>query len=101
MQEERKRILQLVENGTISAEEAIVLLEKLSSQKESTPTPVVPTFEQQKEEPHKADPIFEEQKQKRKTTGFEDIFGKSFNDKEFTKKMDELLSRTYHNSAHV
>ncbi|MEK4128759.1 DUF4097 family beta strand repeat-containing protein [Solibacillus sp. FSL W8-0474] len=91
MQEERKRILQLVENGTISAEEAIVLLEKLSSQKESTPTPVVPTFEQQKEEPHKADPIFEEQKQKRKTTGFEDIFGKSFNDKEFTKKMDEFM----------
>ena len=91
MQEERKRILQLVENGTISAEEAIVLLEKLSSQKESTPTPVVPTFEKQKEEPHKADPIFEEQKQKRKTTGFEDIFGKSFNDKEFTKKMDEFM----------
>ncbi|MEK3764738.1 DUF4097 family beta strand repeat-containing protein [Solibacillus sp. FSL K6-4121] len=91
MQEERKRILQLVENGTISAEEAIVLFEKLSSQKESTPTPVVPTFEKQKEEPHKADPIFEEQKQKRKTTGFEDIFGKSFNDKEFTKKMDEFM----------
>ena len=90
MQEERKRILQLVENGTISAEEAIVLFEKLSSQ-ESTPTPVVPTFEKQKEEPHKADPIFEEQKQKRKTTGFEDIFGKSFNDKEFTKKMDEFM----------
>ncbi|MBD8035684.1 DUF4097 family beta strand repeat protein [Solibacillus sp. A46] len=91
MQEERKRILQLVENGTISAEEAIVLFEKLSSQKESTPQPVVPTFEKQKEEPHKADPIFEEQKQKRKTTGFEDIFGKSFNDKEFTKKMDEFM----------
>lgn len=40
MQDERKRILQLVENGTITAEEAIGLLEKLSSQKESTPTPV-------------------------------------------------------------
>lgn len=29
MQDERKRILQLVENGTISAQEAITLLEKL------------------------------------------------------------------------
>ena len=93
MQEERKRILQLVENGTISAEEAIVLLEKLSSQKESTPPPVVPPLaeEKHKEEPHTAEPIFEEQKQKRKTTGFEDIFGKSFNDKEFNKKMDEFM----------
>ncbi len=34
--DERKRILKLVENGTISAEEAIVLLEALSKQKEST-----------------------------------------------------------------
>ncbi|MGN7478809.1 DUF4097 family beta strand repeat-containing protein [Solibacillus silvestris] len=96
MQEERKRILQLVESGTISAEEAIVLLEKLSPQKESTPTKVErieqPILEKKhEEEPHKAEPIFEERKEQRKTTGFEDIFGKSFNDKEFSKKMDEFM----------
>lgn len=96
MQEERKRILQLVESGTITAEEAIVLLEKLSSEKESTPSQAAPieqsVFEEKyEEEPHKAEPIFEEQKEKRKTTGFEDIFGKSFNDKEFNKKMDEFM----------
>lgn len=96
MQAERKRILQLVENGTISAEEAIVLLEKLSLQKESTPSneaPVVPPVIEDKhqEEPHKAEPIFEEQQQQQKTTGFEDIFGKSFNDKEFNKKIEEFM----------
>ena len=96
MQEERKRILKLVESGTITAEEAIVLLEKLSSEKESTPSQAAPVeqpvFEKKfEEEPHKAEPVFEEQNEKRKTTGFEDIFGKSFNDKEFNKKMDEFM----------
>lgn len=96
MQEERKRILKLVESGTITAEEAIVLLEKLSSEKESTPSQAAPVeqpvFEEKfEEEPHKAEPVFEEQNEKRKTTGFEDIFGKSFNDKEFNKKMDEFM----------
>lgn len=99
MQDERKRILQLVENGTITAEEAIGLLEKLSSQKESTPTPASPILEKKQEEApptteevHKAEPFFEEKKEKRKTTGFEDIFGKSFNDKEINKKMDEFMN---------
>lgn len=100
MQNERKRILQLVENGVISAEEAIVLLEKLSSQKESTPTPVVPSVNETKQEDvkpaaedvHDAEPIFEEQEKKQKTTGFEDIFGKTFNDKEINKKMDEFMN---------
>lgn len=100
MQNERKRILQLVENGVISAEEAIVLLEKLSSQKESTPTPVVPSVNETKQEDvkpaaedvHDAEPIFEEQQKKQKTTGFEDIFGKTFNDKEINKKMDEFMN---------
>jgi len=96
MQEERKRILKLVESGTITAEEAIVLLEKLSSEKESTPSQAAPVeqpvFEEKyEEEPLNAEPVFEEQKEKRKTTGFEDIFGKSFNDKEFNKKMDEFM----------
>ena len=36
--DERKRILKLVEDGTISADEAINLLEALSKQKESAQT---------------------------------------------------------------
>ena len=83
MVNERKRILKLVENGTISAEEAIVLLEALSKQKESAQQPVILAKEQQeqKQEPaaqtevHDAEPIFEEAKKEQKTTGFEDIFG--------------------------
>lgn len=94
MQEQRKRILQLVENGTITADEAIVLLEKLSDKNESTPLPVqpvVPLAKQKEDEPvFKAEPVEEAQEQ-RKTTGFEDIFGKSFNDKEFNKKMDDFM----------
>lgn len=94
MQEQRKRILQLVENGTITADEAIVLLEKLSDKNESTPPPVqpvVPLAKQKEDEPvFKAEPVEEAQEQ-RKTTGFEDIFGKSFNDKEFNKKMDDFM----------
>lgn len=94
MQEQRKRILQLVENGTITADEAIVLLEKLSDKNESTPPPVqpvVPLTKQKEDEPvFKAEPVDEAQEQ-RKTTGFEDIFGKSFNDKEFNKKMDDFM----------
>ncbi|WP_274309227.1 DUF4097 family beta strand repeat-containing protein [Solibacillus daqui] len=94
MQEQRKRILQLVENGTITAEEAIVLLEKLSGKNESTPLPVqpvVPPNEPKENEPvFKAEPV-DEAKEQRKTTGFEDIFGKSFNDKEFNKKMDDFM----------
>ena len=34
MQEERKRILDLVEKGTISAQEALVLLEALGNDKD-------------------------------------------------------------------
>lgn len=94
MQEQRKRILQLVENGTITADEAIVLLEKLSDKNESTPPPVqpvVPLTKQKEDEPvFKAEPV-DESKEQRKTTGFEDIFGKSFNDKEFNKKMDDFM----------
>lgn len=96
MQEQRKRILQLVEDGTISAEEAIVLLEKLSAQKESTPPPAQPVtppvLEKKSEEPvFTAEPFEETKNEKRQTTGFEDIFGKSFNDKDFNKKMDEFM----------
>lgn len=94
MQNERKRILKLVEDGVISAEEAIVLFEKLSTKKESTSMPstsVSETKEDPAEEVHKAEPIFDEQEKKKKT-GFEDIFGKAFNDKDINKKMDEFMS---------
>lgn len=102
MQNERQRILQLVENGIISAEEAIGLLEKLSPQKESTTPPVSPavspvTETKQEETPlhgqdvHEAEPFIEEKKQ-RKSTGFEDIFGKTFNDKDVNKKLDEFMN---------
>ncbi|MFF2755299.1 DUF4097 family beta strand repeat-containing protein [Psychrobacillus sp. NPDC058041] len=40
MQEERKRILDMVENGTISAQEALVLLEALGKQSAPVTTPV-------------------------------------------------------------
>lgn len=93
MQEQRKRILQLVENGTITADEAIVLLEKLSAKNESTPPPVqsvVPAAEKE-DEPLKAEPFEEARKEESKKTGFEDIFGKSFNDKEFNQKVEDFM----------
>ncbi|MER1955728.1 MAG: DUF4097 family beta strand repeat-containing protein [Solibacillus sp.] len=93
MQEQRKRILQLVENGTITADEAIVLLEKLSAKNESTPPtvqPVVPSTEKE-DEPFKAEPFEEAKKDESKKTGFEDIFGKSFNDKEFNQKVEDFM----------
>lgn len=93
MQEQRKRILQLVENGTITAEEAIGLLEKLSAKNESTPPqvqPVVPSTEKE-DEPLKAEPFEEAPKEESKKTGFEEIFGKSFNDKEFNQKVEDFM----------
>lgn len=93
MQEQRKRILQLVENGTLTADEAIVLLEKLSAKNESTPQtvqPVTPSTEKE-DEPFKAEPFEEAQKEESKKTGFEDIFGKSFNDKEFNQKVEDFM----------
>ena len=93
MQEQRKRILQLVENGTLTADEAIVLLEKLSAKNESTPQtvqPVTPSNEKE-DEPFKAEPFEEAKKEESKKTGFEDIFGKSFNDKEFNQKVEDFM----------
>ena len=93
MQEQRKRILQLVENGTLTADEAIVLLEKLSAKNESTPQtvqPVTPLTEKE-DEPFKAEPFEEAKKEESKKTGFEDIFGKSFNDKEFKQKVEDFM----------
>lgn len=63
MKEQRKRILQLVENGTISAEEAISLLEKLEK----------PTEKQAEEavQPSTPAPKVEEQENKQDATDFE------------------------------
>ena len=93
MQDERKRILKLVENGTISADEAINLLEALSKQKESAqaipPSTYVEPVQKQGQEQQST---YEQQDQKRKATGFEDLFGKLGNN----KKMDELLHELRH-----
>jgi DUF4097 and DUF4098 domain-containing protein YvlB len=94
--DERKRILKLVENGTISAEEAIELLEALSQQKEpiqSTP-PSVYTTPEQTTTNQESEFTFEEEK-KRKTTGFEDLFSKLGN-KDVNKKVDELMQELRH-----
>lgn len=95
MENERKRILKLVENGTISAEEAIVLLEALSKEKESTPSQSANKEEQQTSQ--QTDYVNEE---KSKTSGFEDIFGKSFNNKEANKKMDEFMNDLKEDLSH-
>jgi DUF4097 and DUF4098 domain-containing protein YvlB len=91
MDNERKRIIKLVEEGAISAEEAITLLEALNKKQSSTTTesqsnavPLPPTNEQSSHQ--------EQQSESKKTTGFEDIFGKNFNNKEFSKKMDEIVN---------
>ena len=86
--DERKRILKLVEDGTISADEAINLLEALSKLKESAqPTPPSTYVEPVQTQGQEQQSTYEQQDQKRKATGFEDLFSKLGNN----KKMDELL----------
>lgn len=98
MENERKRILKLVENGTISAEEAIVLLEALTKEKESTQSSKTSLSskeeEQQTSQENNASQQTEnaEEETTSKTSGFEDIFGKTFNNKEANKKMDEFMN---------
>ena len=93
LMDERKRILKLVEDGTISADEAINLLEALSKQKESAqaipPSTYVEPVQKQGQEQQST---YEQQDKKRKSTGFEDLFGKFGNN----KKMDELLHELRH-----
>lgn len=93
MENERKRILKLVENGTITAEEAIVLLESLTKEQNSTPHPIVPLAKNTEEE-GKTDGTHQHtfDEEKKSKTGFEDIFGKAFNNKEANKKMDEFMN---------
>lgn len=90
--DERKRIIKLVEDGVITAEEAITLLEALNKKQHSTTTesefnavPLPPT----NKESHQQN---RQQSGSEKTTGFEDLFGKNFNSKEFNKKMDEFMN---------
>lgn len=97
MQNERKRILQLVENGIISAEEAITLLEALSNQQEST-QPAMPANQQlektqQQQQTQQNESVFEEipKEEQRKSTGFEDLFGRAFN-QDTNKKIDEFMN---------
>ena len=107
--DERTRILKLVESGVITAEEAISLLEKLSQEKapqQSGSAPDVVEAEQSSEiTPVKTEPKQEsfageqfdgadsfgeneQQKEEKHTTGFEDIFGKAFNN----KKMEQVFN---------
>ena len=99
MENERKRILKLVENGTISAEEAIILLEALSKKQDST-TKTAPsenhTIETKTSGPFEENQNSSESEQskntKSKSINFEDFFGKAFNNKESNKKMDDFVS---------
>ncbi|WPK12367.1 DUF4097 family beta strand repeat-containing protein [Lysinibacillus louembei] len=91
MQNERQRILKLVENGTISAEEAIVLLEGLGKDEPVQATmPVAPKVEEQQEKSDDYNKTTDSAKNK--STGFEDLFNKAFNDKEANKKMNEFMN---------
>lgn len=93
MENERKRILKLVENGTISAEEAIVLLEALTKEKDSTQLTNVPlTTNSEKTSDSEQTETSQQTEEESKKTGFEDIFGKAFQNKEANKKMDEFMN---------
>ncbi|KYG91208.1 DUF4097 family beta strand repeat-containing protein [Metasolibacillus sp. FSL H7-0170] len=91
MQSERQRILKLVENGTISAEEAIVLLEALGKDESGQATmPVAPKVEEQQAKSEDFSKV--DDSEKRTTSGFEDLFNKAFNDKEANHKMNEFMN---------
>lgn len=105
MDAERKRIMKLVEDGVISAEEAITLLEALNkkgadqaqsqatSQEQSNVVPLPPKHEEsQSSSQHQQQTHSQQHQQQSKTTGFEDLFGKDFNTKEMNKKLDEFMN---------
>ena len=94
--DERKRILKLVENGTISAEEAIGLLEALSQQKDPAHTAAPTVYDAPLQTTKEEEPKFTfEEEKKQKTTGFEDLFSKLGN-KDINKKMDEFMQELRH-----
>lgn len=108
LMDERTRILKLLESGVITAEEAISLLEKLSKEKapqqkendsvQQTSTQETPTKSEQKEESFVGEDkdethSFEENdEQQKRTTGFEDIFGKAFNNKKMEQIFNDIRS---------
>ncbi|SOB91526.1 DUF4097 and DUF4098 domain-containing protein YvlB [Ureibacillus xyleni] len=102
MENERKRILSLVENGTITAEEAIVLLEALTKEKGSTASQTIAPLSLGNESDSKASQQTsnESKETHSKSTGFEDLFGKSFNNKEANKKMDEFMNDLKEDLSH-
>ncbi len=94
MENERKRILQLVENGTISAEDAIVLLEALSKEKDSTRNTVSVPVSVSNEEKTTDESTFEKMNREQKyKNSFEDMFNNMFNNnKDTNKKMNEFFN---------
>ena len=100
---ERERILKLVENGTISAEDAIVLLEKLSNDQPNGDAvqPLNGSQNSSVHQPEEVEPIFLESKketkeqaneEKKKTISFEDIFGKAFDSKDTNNRFDDIVN---------
>jgi DUF4097 and DUF4098 domain-containing protein YvlB len=95
MQEnERKRILTLVENGTITAEEAIVLLEKLGKTESTVQSNSIelPQVLKSTENEDTTSSANQEETKKKSTSGFEDIFGKAFNSKEANAKVEDIVN---------
>jgi DUF4097 and DUF4098 domain-containing protein YvlB len=94
---ERKRILTLVENGTITAEEAIVLLEKLGKTEsnvdsDSVELPQVLKRTEDVNEDTTSSSKNEDEAKKKYTSSFEDIFGKAFNSKEANSKVEDIVN---------
>ncbi len=94
---ERKRILTLVENGTITTEEALILLEKLAGEERTTPLTTLmkkeaPLVEEQLEQEHSSSEAQQEQEKKSKSSSFEDIFGKAFNNSDTNGKMEDVMN---------
>lgn len=96
MDAERKRILKLVEDGVISADEAITLLESLNKGKstEQTKEEQVPPRNEENESQNSSQQQSQQSQfsDSNKSTGFEDFFGKNFDNKEMNKKMDEFMN---------
>lgn len=106
--DERTRILKLVESGVITAEEAISLLEKLSTEKapqqaaeqpKEQPATTISTVKTEpkqessaSEETDESQAFGENDEQQKRTTGFEDIFGKAFNNKKMEQVFNDIRS---------
>lgn len=93
---ERKRILTLVENGTITTEEALVLLEKLAGEARTAPvttlTKEAPIVEEQPKQEQSSSKTQQEQGKNKKSSSFEDIFGKAFNTSDTSGKMEDVMN---------